>query len=429
MAPRLVKSEATLATARTGVARVGTKTVRIPSFFACTQSAEDLKILLEQPLPSDNLGGVVVPLYAAYQVAREADRYDLDYSRSFVGERWKDLNERLVVLVDPVPEVFYVNRPGLRARVAGLEGAPPEFFSRLAATTSENHHDSWTRIPPPSFLAMVDWIARYQNMMGAEITLPLTPLVAEASKASVDLSIKTNSMAASYLTSGNHLPGLYFAINYPLFRRGEFVDRLARGIDELVEMWNPHALVIRFRGLPSVESDDDDPLMGNLSRFLLYVGAVGQKVGLPVVLLNSGTYGFAALGVGSDIFSESLNGNIGDPFDAKDPDSVKKRGFRPGYLSGRVYHPVHKINLARRDFELALASEGAYPEVPLSAPPVPTAGDADFRKQAKHYRAAARAEEAAKMKAAILNGEERALSEEFARSRARNAEKLIPNRF
>jgi hypothetical protein len=429
MEPRLVRQEAALETARSGVARFGTRTVKIPSFFAGVASAEDLKILLAQPLPNENLGGLVVPLHAADQILRVADRHDLDYSRSFVGERWRDLKDRLTILVDPVPEIFYVKRPGLRTRVANLEGAPLEFFDGIAAATSENYLDAWAHLPPSTYLELVDWMARYQTMVGAEVVLPMTPLVAEASKRSVDLAIKSNSMAASYLTAGTHDPGLYFALNYPLFRSREFVMRLAEGVDQLVDMWAPHALVIRLRGLPSVEADDDDPLMGNLATFLLYIGSIGRKFGLPIVLLNSGTYGFAALGTGTDIFSETLNGNIGDPFDSADADQKKKKGFAAGFLAGRVYHPVHKINLARRDFEVALEADGGFPEISLSAPPMSGTSDLDFRRQAKHYRAAARADEAFKMKEAIRGSEPRALAEEFARSRARNAEKLVPNRF
>ncbi len=423
---RLVIENSRLDTARAGIATLGTKQVQVPGFMPAVNGGEDLELLLSRPIEVPELTGIVIPLHASHNVMRRAQRMDLQYDLVIGGEKWSAFRNKTPILVDPVSELFYITRPSLRRRIAQLPGAPSDFFSKMYRATTDHHVSTWRRaVTDGSYLAALEWISRYEVGMGADIVLPITPFVDGQSQVGLDLTIEANSIACEFLSVTNHLPGLYFALNYPVFRHEGLVSRLIAGIRKMVLEKAPYIIAVRIRGLPQAERDDDTPLWVSLLGFLIAVGGIATEFGVPFVLLNAGTYGFASLGDGVDFFSEPLNGNLGDP-PAEDP-ITGERKFRPGLAAGKVYHPEYKINLSRKDYAATIAAEGAYPAVHHSTPPDLRVSDVDFRKQAKHYRVAARCEEARKFKAAIQIGEPRSLAEEFARSRARNAERLIAN--
>ncbi len=412
--------------ARAGIATLGTKTPEVPGFMPALNSAEDLQVLLRQPITTREFTGVILPLHVADLVLKKTGREDLQSSLVVGQETWGNLKQRGTVLVDPVPELFYLTRPVLRGRIASLPGAPPAFFAKMFKNTPDTHAKNWRRaLNDGSFVASVDWIMKYELNKGAEVVLPMTPFVEGQSKATVDLALSANDIAARILNDGDHLPGLYFSINYRVFRKEDLAAQLIAGIRKLVLEKAPHLIAIRLRDLPQAERDDDELLWATLQGFLTAVGGIASEYGVAFALLNSGTHGYAALQSGVDFFSEPPSGNIKDPFE-EDP-IRKKKGFAKGLIAGKIYHPEYKINYLRVDYEAALISEKGFPSIPCSSAPNPNLNAHEFRRQAKHYRIAARCEEARKFKVAIRNNERRALPEEFARSRARNAERLLHN--
>lgn len=138
--------------------------------------------------------------------------------------------------------------------------------------------------------------------------------------------------------------------------------------------------------------------------------------------LNSGTFGCAGLSLGADFLNEGMNGSVRDP-----PEQDQEVHVRAEVLAGKVYHPEHKIQprqIRIREFRCSRTRIPGGPQLTgagrrTECQRVPKAG--------QPLRVAARSEEARKFKVAIVNDELRALAEEFARSRARNAERLLLN--
>lgn len=416
-------------TAITAKVRVGSRRVTAPGFMPGLQGSEDVRALLRQALSFDTLTGVTISLPKA-DLIFSAARSSNSAVPVMAGGRWKDFIREKLLVFDTMPELFYLAKPTLRARIAALPGAPASFFRIMSDVNTDNHLARWRSVlDGPVYLALLRFLTTYETGWGASVVSPLTPLIDGRHDEAVPLAVTANVRAVREIRGIlNADPAMFFGASFPAFSTQAVGQQL---FERLVETFEgdsetiPASMILRIRGFPQVEGDDETVRMANLAAFLQTFGGLGDRYDIPIVLVNSGTYGLPALDYGFHLVSEPMNGRIDDPID---PDPEEEGGPPRELQYGKVYHPEDMVNLSWPEYVARWARDGSYPEVPCAPPPDPTAPTPPvFRFQSKPYRVASRCQEVSEFRDAIRRQDARALAEKFSRSQARNAEKLLRN--
>lgn len=419
--------ERTLGSARVGLISLGSQRLPVPGFMPALNGTEDLKALLSREIPRKELHGIVINQYNADKILLATRQHDKE---SIVGEgvKWSDFRKGKPLLFDPVPELFYLSKPYLRKRLSDMRGAPGNFFSRMQNINTDNHVSLWNQaIDSGEYYALLNWLKGVQMSAGSPVVVPLTPFIDGNGAGSVHACLNANMRASDFLRDILEVPHtMYFGINHTAFKSGAASETIFSSLYTRFQSFSaPNAIVLRIRGLPNAEGDDNTPTLGNVGTFMQSMGTLAEEYKIPLFLFNAGTYGLPAIEYGFNSFSERMNGSMGDPADP-DPDIDTKIPKAKQY--GKVYHPEWKINLLWKDYVNRSVGRNPYPAVEFSSPPDPNdVSPANFRIQSKHYRVAARSYETHKLVESIIQENSRALAEEFQRSKARNVEKILKN--
>ena len=414
--------------------------VKTPGFMPIINGTEDLKIVLRKKMPPDQLHGIVINLYNAEKILIAAKKLEKNEHVN-LGVKWSDLIKETPVFFDPIPELFYLQTKPycrnnlyatLRKEISDLPESPNEFFTKMKEVTTKNHVKIWREIIDNGgkYHALLRWLKAFQMGNGSPVTIPLTPFIDGWEKSgSLNLSINANLRACEFLREIMDVPAMmYFGINHVAFREEkttlELNNRLYNYLSDKKRQL-PNGIIFKIRHLSYDEKDDKAINYGNLKNFFTVMGNLGAEFDIPLFLFQGGTYGLPAIEHGFDSFSDRLNGSLDDPID---PDPELEVKILKEFQYGKIYHPEKKINLQHSDFQ-KIVTEEDFPKITHTE--IPSAFEestVQFRRNAKFYRIAARCDEVRKIRDNVGKNP-RALAEEFARSEAKNVEKLLKYPF